>query len=254
MKITISGWPGAGSSTLSILLCYKLNYKLLQGGEVFRYLYKQLSYQTTGEARLEGHNYAEPYFGPLYDKFVDELLLENDYDNTLVESDITSFRIGKNPNVLSIFLKANIESRKKRTTVDQRGDEGDFMEKIDKEHQEMYIKLHNVDFLDEAQIEEKHYLVLDNSDLSIADEMKKVYDALCSRNAIDEKTKNDLKKTAEQDEKEYWEKGKEWYKNELKQKGLFFEATETMEAINKRFTEEIKKMPEDIQKAMLKNT
>jgi len=41
-NIAVSGWPGSGGTSISILLAYQLNYKILKGSQVFRYLGKKL--------------------------------------------------------------------------------------------------------------------------------------------------------------------------------------------------------------------
>ena len=93
MKITVSGWPGGGSSSLSLLLAYHYKFKHLQGGNIFRHIYKSLSFAESGQDRVEAHNYVEPYYGPLHDAYIDELLKDNSVQKTLIENDIASFRV-----------------------------------------------------------------------------------------------------------------------------------------------------------------
>lgn len=244
MKITVSGWAGAGSSTLAILLAHSLEFKLIQGGEVFRYIYKNIGFETKGEDRNEAHKYVEPYFGPLYDEYIDKYLLDPNRENTVIESDITSFRLGKLDDVLSIFLMADVKVRAKRTQGDDRPEDGEIMESIDVEHRDVYQELYGVDVLDETQIRGKHKLVIDNSKISIGEEIKQVVSEISRY--IEGFDGTEAIENADKLVDEYWEKSKDWYKDQLKEKGLIPSPQETLKEIIEMFPEEFAKFPEEL--------
>ena len=245
MKITISGLAGAGSSTLALILSKSLGFKLFQGGEVFRYVYKNLKFNTKGSERNEASNLVEPYFGPIYDAYIDSILLDNLIKNIVIESDITAFRVGRRSDLLSVFLKARSSVRASRTEIDGRKEDGDIIQAIDNVHRESYLKLHNIDIFDEDLIKKSHYLVIDNSDISLSDEIMEVYSHLknfdVTFNAIDISSSKML-------EIDYFSKGKEVYKSILKDLGLVVSHEYILDEICNKFKKEVDSLPFEIKK------
>lgn len=239
MKITISAWPGAGGTTLSLLVAYNYNLRLIRGGDVFRYIYSKLEYGNTGEARIESHKKVEPHFGPIFDKYVDVILKDDSYTNILVESDIASFRIGKNSDIVSIFIHANTQARKKRTEVDNRADDGEMLTQVDNALRQEYLNLHNIDFLNLEQIQEKHRIVIDNSDLNLVDEMNIVHKFLNDNHLVAAESTLDFNKLNEM----YWEKGKEFFIEQLNKKDLIPTPREILKDIEQKFTYEVRSLP-----------
>lgn len=238
MKITVSGWPGAGASTLALLLAYHYNIKLYRGGEVFRYIYKQLDFQESGMDRVESHNLVEPHFGPLYDAYVDHILQRDDYDNILIESDITSFRLGKRGDIVSIFLKANEEIRKQRTQVDGRPADGEYLKEVDESHRNAYLELHNVDLYDTTEIDEKHQIVMDISNMTISEELENIQQFLIKQDFIAKSA------TFNMLEQEYWDKGKDYFKKILNERNIIPTPQEILKDITFHFPEEAENLPD----------
>jgi len=230
MNIVVSGWPGAGSSTLALLLSYYHKYKLLRGTQTFRLIGSKLGYELTGEDRIKADTYLEEYWGPVYDKYVDYILLN--FDNYLVESDIAAFRIGLHDNIFSIFLAPSLESRQKRLASDGRPEEIPLVAQREKDLQRDYINLNNQDWLDLEVVRSKHNLVLDTSYINLADELKIVYESL-------EKSGQDFK----QIEKDFWNNGKDFYINELQNNDLLISTEEIIRNITKTFRDDIELMP-----------
>ena len=86
MNIIVSSWPGAGSSTLAMILAKELKLRLFLGTETFRLIGRKLNYENTGKERIEADQYLEKYWGPLYDKYVEYIALNN--NGLIIESDI----------------------------------------------------------------------------------------------------------------------------------------------------------------------
>lgn len=242
-KITISGWPGAGSSTLALLLSYTLKLKLYQGGEVFRFFFRKIESET-GLGRIQGNAEIEPIIGSLYDKYIDTLVPDKTKTNILIESDIASFRLGKVESVISIFLVASQESRKARTQVDGRAADGDQMLEIDKTHEEEYRKLHNINWFDLNEIEQKHNLVIHNDNLTIAEELDIVYEKLYKTNIIDMDKLKILKSNSKMFEEDFWTKGKSFFKEELKKQDLLMSGEEILTDMWKQFYDTMINIPE----------
>lgn len=242
-KITISGWPGAGSSTLALLLSSTLKLKLYQGGEVFRFFFRKIESET-GLGRIQGNAEIEPIIGSLYDKYIDSLIPNKNKSNILIESDIASFRLGKVESVISIFIVATQESRKARTQVDGRPADGDQMLEIDKSHEEEYQKLHGINWFDKNEIEQKHNLVIHNDNLTIAEELDLVYEKLFNTNMIDTDKLNTLKANSKILEGEFWTNGKDFFKQKLKQEGLILSGEDLLRDMWSQFYDIMKNIPE----------
>lgn len=251
MKITVSGWAGAGSSTLSLLLAYSLDLKLLQGGNVFRQLYTDLKFKTEGAERNDAHNFVEPYFGPIYDKFIDEFLKNSD-ENFIIENDIASFRVGKLDTVFSIFLAPSIESRRKRAIEDGRPESADVMEDIDREHAQKYFELHGIKFNDIDEITKKHQIVIDTTKVTIREELDTVADRIFKFGFIEQSRRDELFEESSELEKLYWEKGKDYFKSDLISRNLYYEVPEILKKLNNLFPNEISKFPKELAEAVQK--
>lgn len=248
MKITISGWAGSGSSALALVLSYGLEMKLVQGGEVFRYIYKNIGFQTKGEERNEAHKYVEPFFGPLYDEYIDIYLQDDQREDTVIESDITSFRLGKRDDVLSIFLMADRGVRAKRTQGDDRPEDGEILESIDLEHRDVYMDLYGVDVLNIDEIKEKHQLVIDNSSMPIDEEINLIADELTKY--LEDFDPKEIKSQSKKLVEDFWANGKDWYKEKLREKNLIPDPKETLHEIVNMFPEDFAKFPAELRTAI----
>lgn len=243
MKITVSSWPGAGATTLALLLANVYKLKLLAGGKVFRHLYEQISVK---DSIVEGPKLVEPYFGPIFDKFTQELLVDAKVDNLLIESDIASFRIGKINDIVSIFLYASDKFREKRINADARSNEAKIIKKIDSILQVEYKNLYGFDFLDIEAIKATHFLPIDNTHIPISKELEIVNEYIqkhFSNKFIEEMSYISLVDT-------YNLHGKEYFKNILEKEGLIYHVEEILEEIKRRFKAEVSKLPMEIRRIL----
>ena len=250
MKVSVSGWPGGGSSTLSIILCKMLNLKHVRGGETFRLIYKRLKFSEFGSEHLRAHSLVEPYFGPIYDRFIDYLLISEKYNSILVESDIASFRVGKIPGLFSIFLKTDLKTRKSRMKVDSRPEDGNELEQIDRNHQKTYKELHKIDWFDNKKIEQTHQYVLENSNISIELELKMIFKKMVEQNFITQDYCKRLLKQVKKEEEIFWNKGKSYYNEYLLDNDLVLSSEEILKIINIRFKKVIDTFPSKLKKVI----
>ena len=107
MKITISGLPGSGTTTVAKLLAKKLNLKLISAGEIFRELAAK-----KGMTLVEFGKYAEknPEIDLLIDKAQKEMAEKE--ENAVVEGRLSGYMI-KNAD-LKVWLFADAEIRYER--------------------------------------------------------------------------------------------------------------------------------------------
>lgn len=236
MNIIVSGWPGAGGTTLGLLLSYYLNYTFLLGSETFRFIGTKIGYQPTGQDRIKADAYLEKYWGPVYDKYIDSILQNR--SEYIIDSDIAGFRIGLKDNIFSVFLAPSLESRQARLKVDGRGEEAPLLSKREQELGQDYFLLTGVNWLDKESLKTKYNLILDTSNITIAKELETIFEAL---HAASNENLSTLKI-----EEDFWSKGKEFYLTQLKSKNKCPSPEEIIRDIYKTFPQDIENMPPEL--------
>lgn len=249
-NFSVSGWTGSGSTSLSFILCKLFSFKYLHMGGVFRYIGQELGHSEEGVARPKFDDYIEPIIGHTIDKYRDHVLLES--ENYVLDSDLGTFLVGKHPRVFSIFLKSSFEERSKKVVKEEREDAEAILIERDKVNQAFYLDLHGFDIYDEDLIAKKFTLVIDNSHVSIEEEVRMVLEELKSYSHINQGLDFDkLKVEASKEIKSFAELNKSRYKETLEELGLVVSAEETVMNIAKQFPEDVAGFPENIQKIFL---
>ncbi len=108
-NVAVSGWSGAGSTSVTLILALMLQRKYVYIGSVFRYIGEYLGYDDEGMSRIEADLLLERQIGRLMDEYVDWVLVNE--NNIILESDLSCFRIGKRDDVFGVFLEASLEDR-----------------------------------------------------------------------------------------------------------------------------------------------
>ncbi len=106
MKITISGPPGSGTSTVADIVASKLGFKLVSAGEIFRRLAREKGYSLEEFSRIAEENEE-------IDMFIDHTQKEmaEKEENVVVEGRLSGWMIEK---ALKIMIVADEETRYKR--------------------------------------------------------------------------------------------------------------------------------------------
>ncbi len=246
MKLLISSWPGSGGTTLALLLAEELNLTWLKGTDVFRFLGSKMNFQDTGVDRIEADQVIENEFGKVFDQYIQSILKSNINDNFIVESDIAGFFKDENDDYTSIFLYSDLSSRKERLAYDNRANDQDYLEHRQKDLAEIYMNLHGINFLDLDIIKQKYDISIDNTHLSLKEELASVYDYLLIKNKISKNQFQTLTDNASKIEKTYWEKGKEYFKSYLIENKKVTTPEEILKGIKKNFPEQIEKFNEPL--------
>ncbi len=166
VNVAVSGWSGVGSTTVTLILALALKRKYVYIGSVFRYLGMQLGYANEGVARLEADRLLERSIGKLMDRYVDWVLLNE--ENVILESDLSTFRIGKQERVFSVFLKAGVEARAARVSKDSRGENAvEILRSRDAEHKVLYEELWGIDYFDDGLISGNYWEVVESGELNL---------------------------------------------------------------------------------------
>ena len=103
MRITISGLPGSGTTTIANSLASELNYKLISAGEVFRELARSRGQSLENFSKIAEQD-------PEIDQYIDKLQKEKaeKEENVVVEGRLSGWMIN---NALKVFIFANPEVR-----------------------------------------------------------------------------------------------------------------------------------------------
>ncbi len=147
MKITVSGLPGSGTSTISRLLSEYYELELISSGEAFRRIAKE-----------KGMNLAE--FGtmaekdPSIDLAIDKSQRDivRSQDNLVLESRLAGHMASGVPGVLKIWIKAPLSVRVKRIQRREKSESFDeeYKKTVLREKSEAlrYLNYYNIDIAD----------------------------------------------------------------------------------------------------------
>jgi len=106
MRITISGPPGSGTSTVAGIVASKLGFKLISAGEIFRQLARNRGYSLEEFSRIAEEDEE-------IDMFIDhtQKKLAEKEENVVVEGRLSGWMVEK---ALKIMIVADEETRYKR--------------------------------------------------------------------------------------------------------------------------------------------
>ncbi len=250
MTITVAGWPGAGATTLALLLAKTLEFKYFSTGQVFRYISEKLAYENTGIERIKADEYLEKSFGVILDKYTDTLILTKT-SRVVIDSDIAALRNGLQKKLISVFLIASHDARSKRLQVDNRKEDVAELENREKANQDFYKKLYDIDWLDLALIKKTHSKVIDNTSISIATELKHIYQVCFQKGWITDVKLNSLSNNADYFEQEFWDKGKTKYIADLTNAELLITPEFCIKEIIKLYPDKVDQLPRQVKDILI---
>ncbi len=141
MKITISGLPGSGTTTIARILSRRLNLKLISAGEVFRRLAseKGMSIEEFGKYAMEN---------PEIDRLIDKTQKEigEKEDDVLVEGRLAGWMVKKADLKVWIFADPEVRylriAKREKRELDTIRRETILREKVERER---YKKFYGID-------------------------------------------------------------------------------------------------------------
>lgn len=245
-NILVSGWPGSGSSALTIILTKLFEYKLLRGTETFRHIWKKLNLSKTGQENIDAERMIQPFFGKVYDKYIDSKIPSP--QGVVIDSDIGGFRIGKSEKFFSIFLAPKREIRFERLAQDSRSEEIKFLIEREEELRERYRELHNIDWFSLEEINSKYSISVDNSEISIAQEVILILDKMFEANFIEKEKYEKLKIEVPQLEVAFWKYGKTGFVEKFFKPGQLIDVEDILKEISSIYSDEVELFPEVLRK------
>ena len=147
MRITVSGLPGSGTTTISRLLAEYYELELISSGEVFRKIAKE-----KGISLAEFGAMAEK--DPSIDLAIDknQRAVIHSQENLILESRLAGHMAKDVPNVLKIWIKAPLHVRVKRILKREKASSFDeeLKKTVEREKSEAlrYMNYYNIDISD----------------------------------------------------------------------------------------------------------
>ena len=145
MRITISGPPGSGKTTVAKILAEKLGYPLVSGGEIFRKMAKEM-----GMSIIEFGKYAEEHWE--IDRKIDNEIVNRvkKLENVVVDSRLSGWLAHMN-NIpaLKVYIDASPEVRVRRLLMREGGEISKIREDMKNREEcekRRYKNIYNIDF------------------------------------------------------------------------------------------------------------
>lgn len=270
-NLALSGWSGAGTSTVTLILAHLLQRSYYYLGSVFREVVRQLTSDahppslsanwpelnhkkprklktaeppTMDEILPQYESYIQPYVGRVIDQYVDHLLINA--SGIILETDISAFRLGKRDEYFSIFLNTDFDVRQARFTCDQRSGNDETLKLRDRELQKEYLKLWNIDIFDEQLIAKKFNIILDNSNQTIHESVTQILQKLGEISEFQSEISRIDQKELQTLTQQSGPKLKNHLRQQLQNKNLLITPQQMISEITQQFADEISQWPEDL--------
>lgn len=238
-NIIVSSWPSSGGTTMALLIANLLQMQYVYGGGVLKTFAKEMYGAESGKPHIQfEQEYGIPWDGiwEAYAKWASETK-----SHILLEGMTAGF-FYNNDNTFAIMFKASLESRAQRSDRDSRLDSLETLKIRDVEVRERWIRDLGVDVYDEDLIKEKYDLMLDTSGMTITESLLSVQEHL-QESGFDV---NISMAEAAALEQKYWDKGKDFFKEKLRAKGLLLDAGNVFTEWKEHFPKMVSELPEDM--------
>ncbi len=249
MNIIISGWPGAGTSTLAILLSHILDYKFLDGGSLYKYFAKRIVGDDSGDNFI----FFENNYGPHWDKLWDEYAVwkVKNTDKLLLEAKTTGFFV-EDEEIYEIMVIAGLESRIQRAEKDGRTQAGTTIATRDIDIRNRWWQERQIDLYSPQQIRENYDLVLDNSAMSINHELDLILKTFEEDYRFPGSDLHNERKKIDSLVSQFQNRGKDYYLQDLAAKNLLVTPKQVFTDWSKRFSQEMRQLPVQMQDVIRK--
>jgi cytidylate kinase len=244
MNIIVSGWPGAGTTTLSILLSSILDYKFLDGGSLYKYFAKQIVGADSGDNFLFFENNYGKYWDMLWDKYA--VWKINHTDKLLLEAKTAGFFV-EDEDVYEIMVIASVQARIQRAEKDGRSQAAFTIEARDKDVRNRWWVERGIDLYSPQQIRDNYDLILDNSTMSINHELDLILKTFEEDYHFPGTDLGVERKKVDSYVSQFQNHGKEYFLADLDKRGLHVTPKQVFADWQKNFADDIKQLPLQMQ-------
>ncbi len=246
VNISISGWPGSGNTTTALILAYLLQKKFIYAGGVFKFIADKLGYSPISPRFHEYENKYGEEWDILWEKYV-VWKLENE-QNLVANTKVSGFFSDAQEKLFEVFIIANTRIRTMRSRQDNRTEE---IVKRDELLSKRWRKLFNIELMNLEDIKKSHDLVIDSSNMGIADVVFKIYKTSKEVFGFPEKI---LRSELDIFEKTAHEKGKNFFYDKLKEQNLLITHKEIFQDWLNFFYKDLQKTKPEWRNVVEKNS
>lgn len=243
MNIIISGWPAAGSSTLSILIAHLLEFKYLYGGGVMKSFARKVVNDESGPRFIEFERAFGPYFDAIWEKYA---IWKVKHSNHLILDGKAGGFFVEDENVFEIMVIAQNEVRQQRADRDQRELGGVTLPQRDADLRNRWQSTYGINIFDATQIQLNYDLIIDNTALSIEKELELVLGHLEEDYRYPESDLSYAKSKISSTVQEYREKGKGFIMASLRDDGQVVDEEIIFKEWKHQFPDLVNQMPEAV--------
>lgn len=245
MKLIYSGWPGSGTTTLTLLTADLFNLKYYYAGSVLKHFALEIVGADSGDAYVD----FEDKFGAAWDKIWEAYAqhkIEHTDDSMLMEGKTAGF-LYQADDAFKIFMKATVEARIRRWEMDHRAQAAETIKRRDAEVRERWIEVIGVDTYDEELIKHKFDLVMDTSNMTIEDELYAVLDSVERSKLSPDFDFKEARSKVPTLVKDFWAKGKSHYRQHLLAKHLLVSPQDVFYEWQQMLPQMLSELPREMQ-------
>lgn len=243
-NLILTGWVSSGSTSTALILAKLLKKKFVYAGGMYKRLAAEMGYDPKSSDLIK----FEETYGERWDWLWENYLLWKlaNETNILANAKIVGFIIDSTPNVFSSFITVPVEVRAKRASGDSRSEQ---ISERDKVLQARWKKVFGIDFMDIDFIRQTHDLVIDNSNISIAQTAYEIFNSYkLAMGFSDIYTLKDF----EREEKTIIKIGSKEYQNTLEKENLVITHKEIASDWITKFQKQLKETSPEWQEAVKK--
>lgn len=234
MKITISGWPGAGTTTLTLILANILEFEYVYAGGLFKYFSTEINNADSGNAFMEFENTYGRAWDEIWEAYAKKRI--ESPGNLILEGKTAGF-LYSGADLFKIILTCSVEERARRWKSEDRKDAEETIRRRDEEVGSRWKELFGMELYNTETFKNIFNLILDTTQLNISEEVAAILKAMGKEVHMSEIEKWELL---------FWRHGKSFLQQELAKKNLL----NTPESILKEWNISMKEYVEALPQAM----
>lgn len=242
-NLIVTSWPSSGGTTMALLLANLLGMRYVYGGGIFKTFAHEIYDAESGEAYIKFENEYGNAWDEIWEAYA-KLVLKVQ-KNILVEGMTAGFLYNSNTSYALMFT-ASLVARAQRAQLDGRSDALATLKARDHDVRKRWIQNLDIDIYDMNLIHEKYDLVVDNSDMGIADTLNFVLPQLAKVGFYASLTPDQAKDL----EAEFWNTGKKYYQQKLQDQNLWLQPAKVFTEWKEHFPEKVNNLPQEMKEVM----